>query len=145
MRTRRRALPGTLHAIERAYVDAKADPTAGIARLSDLRARVRHLHDKGELDDGHDLELDKRATSYIVKLRLLEIDRRFAHLPPLLLAEIRRLLGDGVLSASEADLIEVRAAAYRVADPARRELIELTRAWANEDTPSEPEPTMAAR
>lgn len=135
VRSRRRALTVTLGAIERAYLDAKSDTASGIAKLSELRASVRTQHEKGRLDDAHFLELDKRATQYLVKLRLLEIDRRFATMPPLLLAEIRRLLADGVLSQSEADIIEVRAAAYRIPDPARAELSELVRGWANTDAP----------
>lgn len=133
VRSRRKALTSTLLAIETAYVKAKSDPEPGIARLVELRARVRSDHDKGKLDDAHFLDLDRRATDYLVKLRLLEIDRRFATLPPMLLAEIRRLLGDGVLTAGEADLIEVRAAAYRVPDHVRAELADLARRWAGDD------------
>jgi len=133
VRTRRRALTVTLAAIESTYAEAKADPETGIARLAARRAQVRDEHQKGRLEDVHFLELDRRATQYLVKLRLLEIDRRFAGLPPLLLGEIRRLLSDGVLSAAEADLIEVRAAAYRVPEHVRAELITLTRRWAGED------------
>lgn len=143
VRTRRRALTVTLAAIESTYAEAKADPENGITRLSELRAQVREEHQKGRLDDVHFIELDRRATQYLVKLRLLEIDRRFGSFPALFLAEIRRLLSDGVLSASEADLIEVRAAAYRVPETARMELISLTRRWASEDGPREaptPEP-----
>lgn len=133
MRSRRRALTVTLLAIESAYAEAKGGATAGIRKLTELRARVRADHQKGKLDDGHFLELDRRATQYLGNLRLLEIDRRFRHLPPLLLAEVRRFLSDGMLTQSEADLIEVRAAAYRIPDPARAELVTITRAWANED------------
>lgn len=133
VRTRRRTLTVTLAAIDRAYVDAKSDPGAGIARLTELRAEVRRLHDKGRMDDAHFLELDRRGAQYLAKLRVLELERRFAHLPPLLLAEIRRLLSDGILSATEADLIEVRAAAYRVPEATRAELAELARKWASED------------
>lgn len=133
VRTRRQKLTTTLLAIETTYVQAKSRPESGITKLVELRAQVRADHEKGKLDDGHFLELDKRATDYLVKLRLLEIDRRFATLPPLLLAEIRRLLGDGVLTSGEADLIEVRAAAYRVPDNVRRDLAELARRWAGDD------------
>lgn len=144
VRSRRRALTVTLAAIESTYAEAKQDPENGIAKLASMRTRVREEHQKGRLDDIHFLELDRRASQYLVKLRLLEIDRRFHGLPPLFLAEIRRLLSDGVLSPSEADLIEVRAAAYRVPDHARLELITLTRRWANEDEPSsEPTPATA--
>lgn len=143
VRTRRRTLTVTLAAIERTYVGAKSDPEAGIARLAQLRTGVREQHDKGRMDDAHFLELDKRATQYLVKLRMLEIDRRFATLPPLLLNEIRRLLADGVLSQTEADLIEVRAAAYRIPEAPRAELSELARRWAAEDAlvPAEQAPT----
>ena len=135
VRSRRQALTVNLAAIETAYTDAKSDPENGIARLCELRAQVRDDHQKGRLDDVHFLELDRRVTQSLVKLRLLEIDRRFATLPPLLLAEIRRLLSDGTLSQSEADLIEVRTAAYRIHDATREELIALTRRWANDDGP----------
>lgn len=135
VRSRRRALTVTLAAIERAYADAKADPEAGVATLAQLRTQVREQHGRGRLDDAHFLELDKRATQYLVKLRLFEIDRRFATLPPLLLAEIRRLLSDGMLTPAEADLVEVRAAAYRIPEGARAQLAELTRRWASEDAP----------
>lgn len=143
VRSRRRALTVTLAAIERAYVDAKSVPEAGLARLAELRADLRQQHEKGRLDDAHFLELDKRATQYLVRLRMLEVDRRFATLPPLLLNEIRRLLADGVLSQAEADLIEVRAAAYRIAEAPRAELSELARRWAAEDAPPIEEPAPA--
>lgn len=144
VRTRRRALTVTLAAIESAYAEAKQDPETGIVKLAAMRMQVRDEHQKGRLDDIHFLELDRRASQYLVKLRLLEIDRRFANLPPLFLAEIRRLLSDGVLSTGEADLIEVRAAAYRVPEHARAELITLTRRWANDDASTgEPAPAAA--
>ncbi|HET6405981.1 MAG TPA: hypothetical protein VFH78_15160 [Candidatus Thermoplasmatota archaeon] len=140
VRTRRRALTVTLAAIESAYAEAKVDPEAGVAKLAAMRAQVRDEHQKGRLDDIHFLELDRRASQYLVKLRLLEVDRRFPTLPPLFAAEIRRLLSDGVLSQNEADVIEVRAAAYRVPEATRAELIALTRRWAGEDSPSEAAP-----
>jgi hypothetical protein len=144
VRSRRRALVVTLAAVDRAYLDAKNDPDAGIARLNELRAQVRVQHDNGKMDDSHFLELDRRVLQYLSKLRLLEIDRRFAHLPPLLLAEIRRLLADGILSQAEADLVEVRAAAYRVPETTRAELARLTRRWATEDGGgAEPAPVAA--
>lgn len=143
VRTRRRALSVTLAAIEATYAEAKQDPATGIAKLAAMRIQVRDEHQKGRLDDIHFLELDRRASQYLIKLRLLEIDRRFANLPPLLLAEIRRLLSDGVLSTSEADLIEVRAAAYRVPEQQRAELITLTRRWASDDASNEPAPAAA--
>lgn len=144
VRTRRRALTVTLTAIESTYAEAKKDPETGILKLATMRTQVREEHQKGRLDDIHFLELDRRASQYLVKLRLLEIDRRFANLPPLFLAEIRRLLSDGVLSTGEADLIEVRAAAYRVPEHARAELITLTRGWANDDASTgEPAPAAA--
>lgn len=143
VRTRRRALSVTLAAIESTYAEAKSDPEAGIAKLGAMRTTLRDEHQKGRLDDVHFLELDRRATQYLVKLRLLEIDRRFPTLAPLFLGEIRRLLSDGVLSTSEADLIEVRAAAYRVPEPARSELIQLTRRWAGDDAPAAAEPAAA--
>ena len=144
VRTRRRALTVTLSAIEAAYAEAKQDPETGIVKLAAMRTQVREEHQKGRLDDIHFLELDRRASQYLVKLRLLEIDRRFPTLPPLFAAEIRRLLSDGVLSASEADLIEVRAAAYRVPEATRADLITLTRRWANDDSPAAPAPAAAA-
>lgn len=133
VRARRKALVVTLAAVDRAYLDAKNDPEAGIAKLNELRAQIRQQHDANKMDDGHFLELDRRALQYLAKLRLLVIDRKFATLPPLLLAEIRRLLADGVLSQAEADLVEVRAAAYRVPEPLRVELAQLTRRWASDD------------
>ena len=145
VRSRRKTLVVTLAAVDRAYLDAKTDPDAGITRLMELRAQIRQQHDAHKMDDAHFLELDRRAVQYLAKLRLLEIDRRFAHLPPLLLAEIRRLLSDGVLSQAEADLVEVRAAAYRVPEPTRAELAGLTRRWASEDgSGHEPAPVAAA-
>lgn len=138
VRSRRKTLVVTLAAVDRAYLDAKSDPASGIQRLTELRAQVRQQHDANRMDDAHFLELDRRALQYLAKLRLLEIDRRFAHLPPLLLAEIRRLLADGVLSQAEADLVEVRAAAYRVPEATRAELAQLTRRWATDDAGEAP-------
>lgn len=133
VRTRRRELTSVLTDIETTYARSKSDPEIGITRLASIRADVRARHEKGRIDDAHFLELDKRATEYLAKLRMLEIDRRFASLPPLLLAEVRRLLADGVVSQSEADLIEVRASVYRIGEPARSQLVALARRWAGDD------------
>lgn len=134
LRRRRDTLRGYLGALEREAAHGSMDPAASGARLVQLRAQLRERHDRGQLDDGQFLDLDMRYTKQIAKLRVLEIDRRFARLPPLLVAELRRMVSDGVLMPSEADLIEVRAAAYRVADPERGELIALARHWAAEDS-----------
>lgn len=135
VRSRRRTLTGLLASIERTYAAAKSDPGTGAMRLAEVRAEVRAAHDRNRLDDAHFLELDKRATQYLTNLRMLEIEREFATLPPALLAEIRRLVGDGGLSQTEADLIEVRAAAYRIPDAQRARLAGIIRGWAATDAP----------
>lgn len=145
VRSRRRDLTSTLAAIERAYTLGKSDPDAGSASLATLRAQVRERHERGKLDDAHFLELDKRASAHLVKLRLLEIDRRFPTLPPLFLAEVRRLLSDGALTHTEADLVEVRAAAYHIPEAPRAQLVALTRQWAGEDEPPTETAPLAAR
>ena len=135
---RKRALTGHLAALERAYGEAKANPGEGVQRLVALSGAVHADHARGRLDDGQFLELDKRAKDYVVRLRLLEIDMRFRHLPPALLGQLRHLVGDGTVSQAEADLIEHHAAAYGVAEPARTDLVRLAREWAREDVAQPP-------
>jgi hypothetical protein len=135
MRRRSGRLTTTLVAIETTYAQAKGQPETGITRLADLRRDIRLQHEKGKLDDAHFLDLDKRASDYLVRLRLLEIDRQFATLPPMVLAELRRLPSDGALSQTEADLIEVRASVYHVPDASRTQLANLARRWAQDDGP----------
>jgi hypothetical protein len=133
VRKGRKLLTDTILRIESTYAETKAAPEAGIPRLVALRAEIRARHQKGKLDDGHYLELDKRATDYIVRLRFLEMDRRFLGLPPALMAEVRRLVGDGVVSQEDVELVDRHANAFRVPEPRRGELVALVQSWCSED------------
>gem|GEM_PF-3775710 len=137
VRARRKALTDAILSIERAYSETKGSPETGIPRLVALRQDFRALHQKGKLDDGHFLELDKRATEHIVRLRVLDLDRRFLGLPPGLMAEVRRLVGDGHVSQEDVDLVERHAAAFRVPEPRRGELVGLVRSWCTDDGAAE--------
>jgi hypothetical protein len=133
VRARRKALTQAMLDLDRAYADTKAAPEQGIPRLAALRAAIRQRHANGRLDDGHYLELDKRATDYIVRLRFLDLDRRFLGLPPALLGEVRRLVGDGHVSHEDVELVERHAAAFRLPEPRRGELVALVQSWCTED------------
>lgn len=133
VRTRRQALTETMLALDRAYTETKGSPEAGILRLVALRQEVRDRHAKGKMDDGSFLELDKRATEHIVKLRFLELDRRFLGLPPALMAEVRRLVGDGHVSREDVDMVDRHAMAFRVPDARRAELVALVSSWCTDD------------
>lgn len=132
-RQRRRSLSDLLQSADRTYTQAKDSPESGIPHLVSLRMEVRHRHERGRLEDAQYLELDKRITDYIIRLRLLELDRQFSGLPAAFLQEVRRLVGDGAVSKSEAALVELHAGAHRVPEPHRTNLIRLVRGWAHED------------
>lgn len=133
VRARRKALTRMLLAIERAYGENKAAPEVGVPALVALRRELHERHQKGKLDDGHYLEMDKRATDYIVRLRVLDLDRRFLGLPPALMAEVRRLVGDGLVTPEDVVLVDRHALAFRVPEPRRSELVALVRSWSTED------------
>lgn len=132
-RQRRRSLSDLLQSADKTYTAAKDAPESGIPQLVNLRMEVRHRHERGRLEDTQYLELDKRITDYIVRLRLLEVDRQFSGLPHAFLHEVRRLVGDGAVSKSEAALVELHAGTYRVPEPHRTNLVRLVRSWANDD------------
>jgi hypothetical protein len=130
---RRRALRDYLAEIERAYDEHKLDPAPGVAELASLRAEIRAKHAKGALDDAHFLELDKLARERLARLRLAELDQRFHDLPTTLLTAIRRLVGDGSMTATDARLIERQAAAMGIAETQRAALVKLASEWARQD------------
>jgi hypothetical protein len=137
VRERRKALTAAIRAIETTYAETKATPEIGIPRLVALRQDLRARHQAGKLDDGNFLDLDKRVTDHIVRLRVLDLDRRFLGLPPALMAEVRRLVGDGHVSAEDVDLVERHATAFRVPEPRLSELVSLVRSWCGEDVAPE--------
>lgn len=133
VRDRRKTLADYLAAVERTYLEAKRAPDTGIPKLVDLRAEMRARHEQGRLEDAQFLELDKRVSEHIARLRLFEIDRGFGDLPPPFLAELRHLVADGVVSEAEADLVEAHAVQHRIPEARRTTLVRVVRSWARED------------
>lgn len=134
VRKHRRSLRELLDEVESAFVASKnRDPKPGIERLSGLRAEVRARHAHGKLPDAQFLELDKRIGDYVVRLRIVDIERRFADLPGALITEIRNVAADQTVSAAEIAQIERRAVALGVAAPVRAQLKQHLVQWAGTD------------
>lgn len=133
VRRRRHSLAGYLRTIEEAYALGKSDPHEGARRLVAVRTEVRARFHAGKLDDAHFLELDKRATESVLKLRLLWLDQRYPSLPPALLAQVRTLISDGNVSEADVALLQRALAAHLVPLRAREDVVATLRAWVRED------------
>ncbi|MHB8604019.1 MAG: hypothetical protein ACYDCK_02090 [Thermoplasmatota archaeon] len=131
VRARRRTLADLLREVETSYAHSKGDPAAGVPRLIDLRHEVRARYDKGRLEDAQFLELDKRITAYLTKLRIAELDARFADISPMTRSEIRRVISDGTVS--DADVALARRLAATASGVSGAALVALVERWAAED------------
>lgn len=138
VRARRHSLAGYLRSLETAYSAGKADPLGGTRRLVELRAEVRQRFHGGKLDDAHFLELDKRATESLLKLRLLYLEQRYPSLPPTVLSQVRTLIGDGNVSEGDVALLQRALAAHLVPLRTREELLRTLRGWVHEDGGTSP-------
>lgn len=133
VRVRRRTLADFVRAAERTYAESKAEPWVGAPKLASLRHDVRSRHESGRLEDAQFLELDKRISSYLSRVRMLEVERRFPDLPPAFVSDLRRLTDDGVVSRADAQRLGAHPALWRTAAATRAELVALLDAWAVED------------
>ncbi len=133
VRMRRRTLADFVRAVETTYAQSKAAPAEGVPKLALLRQEVRHRHTKGRIEDAQFFELDKRITGYLTRLRVMEVEHRFPGLPPTYLAELRHLVGDGVVSRADATRLSSHASLWRLPQATRDELNALLETWALED------------
>lgn len=141
-RTRRQRLQEYMRRIDDTLAANKARPGEGARAVAAVRADLRSAFRAGRIDDGHFLELDKRATAGILKLRFLELDQRFPVLPPGLRNQVVTLLGDGSISEAEVQLVRASLATQLVPGRVRDELLILLDGWARQDagTPGALEP-----
>ena len=133
IRKKRRTLTEFLVAVETTYVEAKGTPGPGVERLVALRREVRALHGRGRLDDGQFLELDKRVTDHIARLRRYAVDQTFPGLPAPLAARLEMMVMDGTVS--RADIDASRRAAVAAGLPALdvERIVAMMTQWALQD------------
>lgn len=133
MRTRRRVLTDLVRSVETVYTTSKAEPREGVAKLVELRSHIRARHARGAIEDAQFLELDRRVTGYLARLRRLDLDERFGGLPPGLQRDLQDRVGDGLVSVADVAYFERHPGLVSVSASLRRELLDLLREWAMED------------
>lgn len=130
----RRATVGTyLKRVEATYAKGRNDPPAALPDLVGIRSEVRRHYTKGRLEDAPYLELEKRITQYIGRLRLAELERAVPSLPAPVRARAEGLLADGIVSPDDVEAISAQASRSRVANAKRTGLVALFEAWARDD------------
>lgn len=144
VRRRRETLAGFVRRLDETLAAHKATPAVGAARLVTLRREVKLAFGEGRLDDAHYLELDKRAATGIVKLRLLEMDQRFPQLAPGLRAHVATIISDGNVSTPEVELIRAATLAHPVPGFVRDELVSMLSQWARQDSGDSAAPSVPA-
>lgn len=132
-RTRRERLQEYMRRIDDTLAAHKARPGEGARAVAAVRSELRAAFRAGRIDDGHFLELDKRATAGILKLRYLELDQRFPVLPPGLRNQVVTLLGDGSISDAEVQLVRTSLATQLIPGRVRDEILILLDGWARQD------------
>jgi hypothetical protein len=135
VRQRRATVGHFLRRVETTYAQARTDPPRGLPLLVAVRGEVRAHYTKGRLEDAPYLELEKRITSYIGRLRVAELDREVPALPATLRGHAERLLVDGLVSAADVDAIARYVVRSRVAKAKREGVLNLFAAWSREDEP----------
>lgn len=138
VRRRRRELRTFLDDVEATYAAAKLDPDTGLPKLQRLHDGLRASHARGRLEDGQFLELDKRLADYVTRVRLVQLERAFPHLPAALFGEIRNVLQDGALSATDLGVVEKRALALDIPVGTRRDLLAWLQRWGDGATVATP-------
>lgn len=133
IKLRRRTLSDLVRAVESTFAESKAEPRAGVTTLVSLREEVRARHAKGRIEDAQFLELDRRVTTYLARLRRLDLDERFPALPPGLTRDLHVRVGDGLVSAADIAHLERHAGLMSISASQRAELFELLHAWAKDD------------
>lgn len=137
-RQRRERLESYMRRLEDTMAAHKANPSDGARAMVALRQQVRADFRAGRVDDGHFLELDKRATTHILKLRLLELDHRFPALPMSLRHQVSTLIGDGTVSAAEVNLVRNSLSTQLIPGRVRDDLLALLDAWSQQDAAGAP-------
>lgn len=133
VRRRRRELRTFIHDVETTFAAAKASPDDGLPKLEALRKGLQKSHDAHRLEDAQFLEMDKRLADYIVRVRLLHLERWFPNLPIALISEIRTVISDGHFSSSDLSLIDKRAVQLAVEAHIRKDLLMHLASWAQQD------------
>lgn len=132
-RARRQRLDGYMTRMDDTMAAHRARPADGGRALVALRQEMRSAFRMGRMDDTHFLELDKRATMHVVKLRLLELDHRFPNLPPSLRHQVATLIADGSVSEAEVGLVRHSLATQLIPGRVRDELLLVLDSWARQD------------
>jgi hypothetical protein len=138
VRRRRKTLAMTISRIDDAQAYGRSDPLEGAALLATIRGELKRQHEKGRLEDGQYLELDKRVREGIVRLRVLAIQRSAPDLPPDFLQHVRHLLDDGQVSAQDVAEIDRYAHAYQLSLASRETVARMVGAWARADETTAP-------
>lgn len=133
-RNRRQQLESFMRRLDETLAAHKADPATGSVALAALRQEIRLAFRQGRLDDAHFLELDKRATSFILKLRMFQLDHRFPALPVGLRHQVSTLISDGTVSDAEVTLVRNSLATQLIPGRVRDELLILLDHWARQDS-----------
>lgn len=129
IRGRRRITANYLELIETTLVNSKSHPETGVPVIGQLRREIRARYHEGRLEDAQFLDLDRRSSEAILRLRILELEKRFAYLPQALLGEIRHVMADGVVSPSDLERLDRKAQALSVPAITRERLLEVLSGW----------------
>lgn len=136
IRGRRRITSNYLQLIESTLANSKANPETGVPIIGQVRREIRARYHEGRLEDAQFLDLDRRSSEAILRLRGLELEKRFPHLPQALLGEIRQAMAHGGLSPLDLDRIERKAQSLSVPAVTRERLLRVLSGWM--ETPAPP-------
>lgn len=149
VRHRRQSVGAYLERLDMTYAAFKDQPAEGIPRLAQLREEVRQRYTTGRLEDAPFLELEKRVTQYMARLRIIEIHAHVPQLPTKLVQEVERLVADGNVSPNDLARVEQLATRSRLSKAKKEPLLGLLASWAAQDQsveagPVAPVPRQAA-
>jgi hypothetical protein len=123
VKQRRRTLHQTLKEADETYAASKHDPQPGIERLVGLKAELATRHQHSKVEDSHFLELDRRISDYIAKLRIIDMELKYPDLPHPLFEYIQELLKDGSLSHEDIKRIDARAVSLKMPLARRKQFL----------------------
>ncbi|MGQ0536826.1 MAG: hypothetical protein ACT4PT_12240 [Methanobacteriota archaeon] len=132
-RRRRRTVHDYVRRLDQAIATGKGDPARGLASLGRLRAEVRTAHAGGGIEDGQFLELDRRASAAIGRMRVLELNETARTLPAPLLGAFGRLVEDGSVTAAELRMVEREMLRQAVPASTKEAVTRAFAAWAAQD------------
>lgn len=145
VRRRRLSVGAYLERLDQTYALYRHDPDEAIPRLAALREEVRQRYTAGRLEDAPFLELEKRITGYISRMRLAEVEETVPDLPVRIRQEVERLVSDGTVSQKDLEKIEELASRSRLAKGKREPLMALLEDWAEQDMAPDPAPPREER